>query len=244
MVIARMLGQFSIQKDGLPVDLPSRPAQSLLALLMLTAGVAHRRERLAGALWPNASDSNARDYLRHELCRLNRALQCDVHAGALFLLVDRISIAFNASAPYWLDVRQLLHSSAQADLIIEEALASAFLYQGELLPGIYEDWVHPFRMQAISAFDTLMSRLLHRLRDQHRYEEAIRAGLHWVAHGELPELAFRELMLAHRGLHDLAAIRRDMDACVAHLHKQFGTKPSRKTIELFRNLIDEQQDPA
>jgi DNA-binding SARP family transcriptional activator len=84
-----------------------------------------------------------------------------------------------------------------------------------------------------------MPQLLHRLRDERRFDDAVRASMHWITHGELPETAYRELMLAHHGLDDQAAVRRDMDACVTHLHKQYGARPSRMTMELFQRLIDE-----
>ena len=44
------LGQFKLKANDIPVELPSRPAQSLLAYLALNAGVTHRREKLAGLL--------------------------------------------------------------------------------------------------------------------------------------------------------------------------------------------------
>lgn len=240
MLMVRMLGQLSILKEGEPILLQSRPAQSLLALLMLTAGVAHRRENLAGILWPNASDSNARDYLRHELWRLNRDLHTSTLDGPPFFIVNKISMAFNDAAPYWLDAREIIQTCARADATIEEAWAAAFLYQGELLPGIYEDWVIPYRTQVLASFDRLMPRLLHRLRDQRRFDDAVHASMHWITHGELPEAAYRELMLAHHGLDDQAAVRRDMEACMMHMLRHYGAKPSQKTLELYQGLLDEQ----
>ena len=50
----RLLGQFGLRRDDAAVLLPSRPAQSLLAYLILSAGTAHRREKLSGLLWPDA----------------------------------------------------------------------------------------------------------------------------------------------------------------------------------------------
>ena len=65
MLQVRLLGQFDLRLRGAAVALPSRPAQSLLAYLLLNAGTPHRREKLAGLLWPDASESNARSNLRH-----------------------------------------------------------------------------------------------------------------------------------------------------------------------------------
>ena len=50
MLQVRLLGQFDVRVDSKRVVISSRAGQSLLAYLLLTAGVAHRRERLAGRL--------------------------------------------------------------------------------------------------------------------------------------------------------------------------------------------------
>jgi len=51
MLKVRFLGQFDVRENGESIQIPSRPAQSLLAYLLLTPGTAHRREKLAGLLW-------------------------------------------------------------------------------------------------------------------------------------------------------------------------------------------------
>jgi DNA-binding SARP family transcriptional activator len=38
------------------------------------------RERLAGLLWPDSSEGNARSNLRHELWRLRKALETESEA--------------------------------------------------------------------------------------------------------------------------------------------------------------------
>jgi two-component SAPR family response regulator len=73
----RLLGQFELRRDGASVFLPSRPAQSLLAYLAITAGTAHRREKLAALLWPDAEEDNARNSLRHALWRIRKAIDPD-----------------------------------------------------------------------------------------------------------------------------------------------------------------------
>ena len=67
MLEVRLLGQFDVRLDGVPIELPSRRAQSLLAYLLLNPRTPHRREQLAGLLWPDATESNARSNLMHEL---------------------------------------------------------------------------------------------------------------------------------------------------------------------------------
>jgi DNA-binding SARP family transcriptional activator len=74
MLAVRVIGTFDIQCDGTPITLSSRAAQSLFAYLILTAGTAHRREKLAGMFWPDVPEAKARAYLRNELWRIRKAL--------------------------------------------------------------------------------------------------------------------------------------------------------------------------
>ncbi len=56
MLEVRALGAFEVKRDGKPVAISSRPAQGLFAYLVLTAGTSHRREKLAGLLWPDSTE--------------------------------------------------------------------------------------------------------------------------------------------------------------------------------------------
>src|SRR5690242_4885594 len=104
MLEVRLFGQFEVRLHGQPLDIPSRPAQALLAYLVLTANVAHRREHLGGMFWPDATETNARAYLRQTLWRLRKTLEPGV--PGLFA-VDDLSIAFVPNSDYWLDAAVL-----------------------------------------------------------------------------------------------------------------------------------------
>src|SRR3972149_4373940 len=108
MLEVRLLGQFDVRLDGQPVEIPSRPAQSLFAYLILSAGTAHRREKLAGLFWPDTGDANARSNLRHALWRIREAMD----GQDAYLLADRLSVAFNPDADYWLDAAALQQEPA------------------------------------------------------------------------------------------------------------------------------------
>jgi DNA-binding SARP family transcriptional activator len=70
MLQIRLIGQFDVRLDGKRIVISSRAGQSLLAYLAMTAGTPNRREKLAGTLWPESSDENARKNLRQELWRI------------------------------------------------------------------------------------------------------------------------------------------------------------------------------
>jgi DNA-binding SARP family transcriptional activator len=99
MIEIRLLGQFDLRLDGKLVEIPSRPAQSLLAYLALTAGVTHRRERLAGLIWPDIPEMDARRNLRQALWRLRKTAEVPA-----FLRTDDITVGFEASPDVWVDV--------------------------------------------------------------------------------------------------------------------------------------------
>ena len=67
MLGIRLLGKFEVKRDGKLVTIPSRSAQTLFAYLVLTVVTAHRREKLAGMLWPDSTEESARDYLAADL---------------------------------------------------------------------------------------------------------------------------------------------------------------------------------
>src|SRR5512143_1933222 len=150
----KLLGKFEVSHDGKPIAIPSRPAQSLFAYLILSAGTSHRREKLAGLLWPDSLEETARDNLRHALWQIRKALPS---AKIEYLLADDLSIAFNASAEYWLDATQLEKLGESAT--VDELIPALTEYQGELLPGFYDEWVVLEREHLNSVFEHNMARL-------------------------------------------------------------------------------------
>src|SRR5574338_1179804 len=102
MLEVRLLGKFEVSRDGKPISITSRPAQSLFAYLRLNAGNSHRREKLAGMLWPDSLEETARDNLRHALWRVRKALESA--SSAKFLHADDLTIQFKESSDSWLDV--------------------------------------------------------------------------------------------------------------------------------------------
>src|SRR5258708_34823269 len=167
MLELRLLGQFEVRLDGLPLSIPSRPSQSLLAYLALTAGTAHRRERLGALLWPDAEDNNARSYLRHALWRLRKAVEAELPEDAQYLLADEYTVAFNAQSAHWLDLALLERVTADSAASTGPLLQALAEYLGELLPGFFDDWAVTERERVEAVYDGQMDRLLdHLIEDQ------------------------------------------------------------------------------
>ncbi len=181
MLEVKLLGKFEVSNDGKPIAITSRPAQSLFAYLILSAGIAHRREKLAGLLWPDSLEETARDNLRHALWRMRKALEAT--SSIHLLQADDVSIGFKKSQDFWLDAAELerLSDDASAD----ELMAVLSNYQGELLPGFYDEWVILHREHLYSVFEHHMARLMSLLQYEKRWLDILDCGERWIKLGNL-----------------------------------------------------------
>jgi predicted ATPase/DNA-binding SARP family transcriptional activator len=231
MLEIRLLGTFEIKEGKKTVGITSRPAQSLFAYLVLSAGTSHRREKLAGMLWPDSLEETARSNLRHALWRIRKVIPAK--PGVEYLLTDDLSITFNASSEYWLDVDQVEKLGEGAS--IDHLMTVLAEYQGELLPGFYEDWVILAREHIASVFEHHMARLLSLLQEQQRWLDTLHWAERWIELGQKPETAYRALMSAHAAKGDMSKVAAAYERCAKTL-KEFGIEPSDQTQALYQRL--------
>ena len=164
------LGPFQVTLDDQPATFATDRARALLAYLAVEADRPHRRETLAGLLWPNRPEVTARRNLSQTLARLRRAIH-DQHAVPPFLQITRKTIQFDAATAE-LDVTRFqtllatcavhprpgppavrpAHSRTNgrtgetpaSRLCLERLEAAAALYQGEFLQGLFLADSQPF----------------------------------------------------------------------------------------------------
>ena len=234
MLQVRLLGQFNVRQDGKPITISSRIAQSLFAFLILTSGSVHRREKLAGIFWSDTSDETARKNLRQELWRIRKAFANQPVSGTGYLIADEYTLAFNRDADYWLDVSAL--ETSQTDL--DSLLSNLALYQGELLPGFYEDWVVLERERVQAVFEGKMSQLLEQLVAAERWTAVQEWGEKWLAYGDSPEPAYRALMLASGARGDMAKVASLYRRCADDLRDNLNVEPSAETRVLYDGLLN------
>ncbi len=77
-----LFGVFEARVDNVPIRMPTRRVELILALLALSPDKAISRSYLAALLWPGQEDAQARTSLRQALFRLRGALGAD-HARAV-----------------------------------------------------------------------------------------------------------------------------------------------------------------
>ncbi|HEY5668865.1 MAG TPA: protein kinase, partial [Anaerolineales bacterium] len=233
-----LLGKFEVRLDGVPVHLPSRSEQSLLAYLLLNAGTAYRREKLAGLFWPESDESNARGYLRIALWRIRKAFKDLSPHSPDFFVTDKLTIAFNCELECWSDVAVLKNGDGQS---IQGLVEATSVYQGELLPGFYDEWVVLERESLRAAFERKIYTLVERLLSERRWQEAIEQTERWISLGDTPEPAYRGLMIAHAGLGEASAAITAYQRCVEALKKDLDIQPSTETRALYEKIRSGQE---
>jgi predicted ATPase/DNA-binding SARP family transcriptional activator len=227
MLEIRLFGTFDIRDDGQPVIIPSRAARSLFAYLILNSGISHRREKLAGMFWPEATEARARSYLRYELWRIRNAFRPESKID--YLMADAINISFNGSTQYWLDVSTLKNIGETAS--VEELMATLAVYHGEMLPGFYDEWIVREREHFQAIYEQQMTRLLESLESERRWPEILNWAEHWISLGHTPESGHRALIVAYAALGDRAKVIMTYQRCVQAL-AELGLEPSKETRAL------------
>jgi WD40 repeat protein/basic membrane lipoprotein Med (substrate-binding protein (PBP1-ABC) superfamily)/DNA-binding SARP family transcriptional activator len=236
MLKVYLLGQFKIEANSEPVEIPSRPAQSLLAFLILNSGTNYRREKLAGLFWPDASEANARGYLRQALWRIRKAFEGASVQWQDYLQINEISISFITKANYWVDAAIILNRREASAWQVPDLVEALELYRGELLPGFYDEWVVLERERLLAAFELKMQLLLELLIKGRAWYEVMEWSERWIALGGAPEPAFWALMLAHAGTGDRAGVVGVYNRCVEKLNNELGVQPSKELQELCKRV--------
>src|SRR5450631_679772 len=151
MLHVSLLGEQAITDDGTAVRGRSSRTAALIAYLVAHAGSPQARQRIAGAFWPDSTDAQALTNLRRELHHLRQILGDEPS-----LVVTSRELCWRDTTTWRVDVR-VFDSRRKAPLaaaaagdddgILRHASAAIAAYRGELLPGMYDDWLLDARAQ-------------------------------------------------------------------------------------------------
>lgn len=197
------LGQASILLDGGPLLHLTAKSQALLCYLAIESEHPHRRESLAGLLWPEQPEEAARNSLRQALHQLQHAV------GEHFLLVTSQTVQFNQASDHFFDVAEFTaliaecqahahRSSETCRACTTRRQSMADLYRGDFLTDLFlkdcapfEEWVLVKREQLARLALSTLQRLAayHGRRGEY-------AQMEYLARRQLALDAFREE--AHR----------------------------------------------
>jgi DNA-binding SARP family transcriptional activator/tetratricopeptide (TPR) repeat protein len=159
----------------------ARRTGALLAYLAYYLDRPHPRELLIELFWPEVEPHSGRNNLSRELSWLRRQLEPPgVTAGAV-ITADRDAVQLNPAACAT-DVQAFetgLQTAARARSAAERIARlteAGELYQGELLPGYFEDWIVPQRQRLAD----LCLRALVQLASDHEEEGDIHGAIQWT----------------------------------------------------------------
>jgi len=232
----------------------SKKPEALLAYVAIESDRAHRRENLAGLLFPDMLEEQARTNLRKTLSRLRRAISDDT-AGEPFLLSSRESTRFNLESDHFLDTatfeRLLLGCSVHhgrrdgycADCL-QRAQEATALYRGPFLDGFFledsvafDDWILERRLryqeEALHALTELAS--YHEKRGE--YQPAAQFARQQISIEPWREEAHRQLMrcLAYQGQRNSAL--HQYEVLKALLLEELAVEPMVETEALRRQIV-------
>src|SRR5271157_4288457 len=146
MLHVTLLGEQAITDDGTgSVRMRSSRTVALVAFLALHAGSPQARQRIAGLFWPDSTDAQALTNLRRELHHLRQVLGDEPS-----LVVTPRDLCWRDTDTCRVDVRifDIERKAALAaavaddgDGVLRHAASAIAEYRGDLLPGVYEDWL-------------------------------------------------------------------------------------------------------
>lgn len=230
---ARLLGDFALFDDqGRNVTPTRRKGRALIAYLALASGSA-TRDRLAGLLWGERAEEQARASLRQTLYELRELSVCDVPlVGG-----DRADVTL-VPGGLVTDVGEIEALAAAGDL---DGLRAAVLrWSGPLLADLngvdrgFSEWLSPTRERTHTGLiGTILNAIEMRDADA-RTVHAIGTQLQTI--DPLNEQVLRVLMRADAKAGDVGAAHRRFNRFAEQLSNEMQAKPSAETRRLLREL--------
>ena len=249
MLHVSLLGEQAINDDrAASVRARSSRTVILVAFLALHAGSPQARQRIAGLLWPESTDAQALTNLRRELHHLRQVLGDEAS-----LVVTPRDLCWRDTKTCRVDMR-VFDSERKAALtaaaagdddgVLSHATAALAAYRGELLPGVYDDWLLDARAalerQCVELCDLLCAART-RTGD---LAGAVAAARRRVRLQPLEEIGYRTLMELQADLGDRAGAVSTYHHCASVLERELGVVPDPATREAFQRLMAQARPAA
>jgi len=221
-----LLGELNIARYDETLPPPPYRTHGLLAALLLHAQP-WRRERLGALLFPDIPEPDGRRRLSDLLWLLRRALpELPLETGAQEVFLPPES--------RWLDV-EAFREAAAAETVTRQLEALA-LYRGELLPGLYNDWLLEERERLHLQYVRLLHATGDHLMQVQRFDEAAPLAERLLRVEPYDEQTLRTLMRAQQALGRRGAALAAYERFVALAADELGVAPEPATAALAEAL--------
>ncbi len=233
-------GLDALGSDGHPLRFPTRHCGFVLAMLAATPQHRLRREAIAGRLWSERGESQARASLRQTIHHLQKALR---DAGCPALEVERDNLALlppYVSCDLW-ELQHVLKNNPEAlgDLHTGEFLAS----YGRADPA-FDEWVAATRHSLTADVGTALRSLASEEKHAGRHADLERSTNLLLRLDPYDEDAFRLHLEALAGQDRRGALQTAHADFKARLQRDLGTDVAAETSVLFETLVEEPRPAA
>ncbi|HUK08536.1 MAG TPA: BTAD domain-containing putative transcriptional regulator [Stellaceae bacterium] len=221
---------------GADGKLLGRKAQALLAYLALNPRQRCTRDRLAGLLWSDRGDEQARQSLRQTIHALHRALHDD-SAAILIADGDRLTLDREAVTVDVHDFERLSVANTRESLKQAEKL-----YAGDLLEGIdtvseqFDTWLATERMRLRDRAVDVLERLAQTHMDTGEWEAALDAGRRLLALDPVREDGHRVLMRLYDRTGRRVLALRQYRILVETLRRELDAAPAPETERVYSEI--------
>ena len=227
----RVLGGFACSgPTGAAIKISARKNRALLAILALSPDMTIGRNQLAGLLWGDRGDEQARNSLRQALATTRR----EIGAGELLQAEDDM-VSLKAEA-FEVDALRLLEASTSDDEASLRVAAEA--YQGVLLGDLsiqgtsFEEWLSIERSRFAEVGIQVMTRLSAHLSGREQIELLRRL----VELDPLREASHRALMRAYSAAGENGKAIRQFELCRKILREDLGAEPAAETVQACADI--------
>jgi DNA-binding SARP family transcriptional activator len=239
----KLLGDFHIIYAGEPVSsLYTARMQALLACLLLHSGVPQSRQQVAFSLWPDTPESNAHNNLRQLLYQLRQNLP----EADRFILADTNTLSWRLDEGQEIDIQSF--ELALADAKAAESRAdfktaqrwweqALSIYQGDLLPGCYEDWIAPERERLRRECYGCAENLALLLERRKEYAAALQIAKKLLLLDPLDENTYTRLVRLHGLNNDRPAVQRVYQSAVETLQRELGVQPGQNLQQVYQSAL-------
>jgi DNA-binding SARP family transcriptional activator/tetratricopeptide (TPR) repeat protein len=241
MLHVSVLGEQAIIDDRTGVRTRSSRAVALIAFLVAHAGSPQPRQRIAVLFWPDSTDAQALTNLRRELHHLRNALGPEPA-----LEVTPKDLCWHDTQTCRVDLRIFDVERAAAltaaeagdgDGVLAHATRAISQYRGELLPGVYDDWLLEIRSALERQCVDLCDLVCATCARQGDLAGAADAARRRIQLQPLEEVGYRTLMQLQADQGDRAGAVSTYHHCASVLERELGIVPDPATRQALQRLM-------
>jgi DNA-binding SARP family transcriptional activator len=236
-----VLGEKAITDDETGILTTSSRSVALVAFLVAHAGSPQARQRIAGLFWPDSGEAQALTNLRRELHHLRGVLGREPS-----LIVTSTDLCWCDTATCRVDLRifGIERDAALAAAAINDdegalvhAARAVAEYQGDLLPGVYDDWLLEVRSDLERKCVDMCDLVCATRTRTGDLTGAVDAARRRIQLQPLEEAGHRTLMQLQADLGDRAGAVSTYHRCASVLERELGVIPDPETQRAFQRLM-------